>query len=581
MKHYRGSHRLSALRALLILLALLRCDVISQSTASQNSSDEKARADSIFSRIEHFLSAPSEDSLAIPEKCGLHYQFELRQLWNLYTPEKRAILKAFLARPNLQASLVSPGGRFRVHYDTTGTNTPALLDSLTRRIEGTARAYADSVAATFEYVWQFETRVLGYPPPPADKGVDGGNEYDIYILQLGGSFYGQTVFNDEDILNSQRPNPTYSSFIEVDNDYRSGYFSRGLKGLKVTAAHEFHHAIQLGNYGIWQDDRYYYEITSTWMEDVVYNDINDYYQYLPSYFDSTVVPFNVSNGLIEYGRALWGKFVEKRFGRDAMRRSWEYMNSIRSLPAIDASLQERGTSFVREFSEFSVWHFYTGTRADPVNYFTEGRAYPSARVLDEVSFIPPTALITNTARNLSIQFHRITLDRGVGKLDTISVALSNINVEAAERSDNRAYTYLYRFTTEPTNESFESLSNGIKFKLLVNDPSNWKSVAFLNSAVSGGVDISPYPNPFVLGKSGGVIFPIDVNQRVQVTLNIYSANIGLVYSKVQDSNTQFGQHVVSWDGKDRNGNLVSSGVYVYRIVSGDKEYQGKIAVVRQ
>jgi len=72
-----------------------------------------------------------------------------------------------------------------------------------------------------------------------------------------------------------------------------------------------------------------------------------------------------------------------------------------------------------------------------------------------------------------------------------------------------------------------------------------------------------------------------VPQRTTVTLNIYSSSFDLICSKVEDSATQFGKQVVVWDGRNSSGNLVSSGIYVYRIVSGDKEYKGKIAVVRQ
>jgi len=514
----------------------------------------------------------------VPEKCGFPLQFEIRRYWQLFSEQQRAGLQSILARPQLQVSAVSPSGRFRIHFDTSGANVPALLDGSGARIPGTARAYADSVAAVFDFVRRFEVETLGYPPPPGDRGAGGGDEFDVYILELGRSFYGQTIF--EDVVIPRNPNSVYTSFIEIDNDY-SGFFSRGLSGLKVTAAHEFHHAIQVGNYGFWEEDSYYYEITSTWMEDVVFDEVNDYYQYLTSYFNNLATPFNSSNGSVEYGRAVWGKFIEKRFGRDLMRRSWEYINRMRSLPAIDGALQERGTNFVREYAEFSLWHFYTGPKADTAKYFSEGKYYPSVRIADNVSFVPPTAFISSTARSLSMLFHRLLLAKTTGATDTVTIALSNLNMEAAQRGDAQAYSFSYRITTEATDATYAFLKNGLKYKLIVNDPQNWKTIAFFNTNVNIEGDTSPYPNPFISGSSGGVAFPLDGDDQVKATLNIYTTSLELVCSRVAESRSQFGKQVIFWDGRDSRGNFVSSGIYIYRISLPSREVKGKLAVVKK
>jgi hypothetical protein len=479
----------------------------------------------------------------------------------------------------MQASVLSPSGHFRIHYDTTGQNAPALIDENDNRLPNTAKVYVDSVAAIFDHVWDYETGELGYPVPPSDRGAGGGDEYDVYIKEFNRNLYGQTLFTDEDVLDPQKPNPTYVSYLEIDNDY-VGFFTHGLEALKVTAAHEFHHAIQVGNYGFWEDDVYYYELTSTWMEDVVYKGINDYYQYLNLYFAHTSIPFNVSNGYIEYGRALWGKFIEKRFGVAMMKRSWEYTKTMRPLQGSDASLKEGGTVFVRELPEFALWHFYTGHRADPQHYFTDGGSYPEVRPVDVVDFIPPSATITYEAHNLSIQFFQVAMGGAGPGSDTVSIVLTNIDLHAAERSDDEMHGLTYSITTAPTDGSYETLTNGLKVKLLVDDPANWKSIAVLNSGISLAGGNLPYPNPFIMGTSASVLFPVDAPEHAAVTLNIYTSNLDLVLSRLESSVPRFGKQVVVWDGKNSNGTPVSSGIYVYRIVSGDKEYMGKIAVVR-
>jgi hypothetical protein len=568
---------------LIVAIFIVRPLAISQNVAPSKfnqSTDEKRQADSIFLRIKNILSPVTAGPSVIPEKCGFHFQSDIRRYWNLFSAEQRALIKSVFARPTMQASVLSPSGHFRIHYDTTGVDTPALIDQNGVRLPNTARAYVDSAAAIFDYVWDQEIGELGYPAPPPDKGAEGGDEYDVYVKEFNRSLYGETVFGDEDLLDSLRPNPTYMSYTEVDNDF-VGYFTEGLQALKVTAAHEFHHAIQVGNYGFWQDDTYYYELTSTWMENTVFQTIYDYYQYLPRYFASTSIPFNVSNGYIEYGRAIWGKFIEKRFGQWMMKRSWEYINTMRPLWAIDASLKEGGSEFMREFPEFALWHFYTGHRADPKDYFTDGSLYPEVRPVDIVDFIPPSATISYTTRDLSIQFFQVVMGGGGSMSDTTSIALTNINLPAAEQGGDYLYSLTYNITNASVDGSYETLPNGLKVKLIVDDPTNWKSIAIVNSGINLAGQSFPYPNPFVIGMSSSVSFPVDVTQQTSVTLNIYSSSLDLVCSRVEDPVNQFGRQVVVWDGKNSDGRLVSSGIYIYRIVSRDKEYKGKIAVVRQ
>jgi hypothetical protein len=578
--------RYSCLRpSLLATLAIfiIHSLVFSQNFASSKfnqSTEEKRQADSVFLRIKSILSPVTAGPSVTPEKCGFHYQSDIRRYWNLFSADQRALIKSVFARPSMQASVLSPSGHFRIHYDTTGVNTPALIDQNDVRLPNTARAYVDSAAAIFDYVWEQEIGRLGYPAPPPDKGAGGGDEYDVYVKEFNRILYGETVFGDEDLLDSLRPNPTYMTYMEVDNDF-IGYFTKGLQALKVTAAHEFHHAIQVGNYGFWQEDRYYYELTSTWIESTVFQTIHDYYQYLPTYFANTSVPFNVSNGYVEYGRAIWGKFIEKRFGQWMMKRSWEYINSVRPLWAVDASLKEGGSEFIRELPEFALWHFYTGHRADPVDFFTDGSSYPEVRPVDIVDFIPPSATISYTARDLSIQFFQVVTGDGGSMSDTTSIALTNINLPAAEQGNDHLYDLAYNITNASVDESYESLSNGLKVKLIVDDPTNWKSIAIIKSGINLAGQSFPYPNPFIIGMSSSVSFPVDVTQQTSVTLNIYSSSLDLVCSRVEDPVNQLGRQVVVWDGKNSNGRQVSSGIYIYRIVSGDKEYKGKIAVVRQ
>ena len=91
------------------------------------------------------------------------------------------------------------------------------------------------------------------------------------------------------------------------------------------------HAIQIGRYSYWYNDVYFYELSATWMEDVAYTEVNDYYNYLNAswgHFRNPHREFNSGSDLIMYSRGIWGQFIEKEFTIAMMRRTWEYTRSV-------------------------------------------------------------------------------------------------------------------------------------------------------------------------------------------------------------------------------------------------------------
>ena len=58
-------------------------------------------------------------------------------------------------------------------------------------------------------------------------------------------------------------------------------------------------------------DTFFYEITSTAMEEFVYDSVNDYYAYMPSYFLSPQKAFAENDG---YNLAIWNIYLKENFG---------------------------------------------------------------------------------------------------------------------------------------------------------------------------------------------------------------------------------------------------------------------------
>ena len=141
------------------------------------------------------------------------------------------------------------------------------------------------------------------------------HKYDIYIQNIPG-FYGYT--QPENKIGTS----SWSSFMVIDNDFGTGYYTHGIDAARVTIAHEFHHAIQIGNYApinsnepFRESDTFFYEITSTAFEEFVFDDVNDYYAYMPSYFQNPEKSMPLNDG---YNLAIWNIYLQNNFGFDIL-----------------------------------------------------------------------------------------------------------------------------------------------------------------------------------------------------------------------------------------------------------------------
>lgn len=73
-----------------------------------------------------------------------------------------------------------------------------------------------------------------------------------------------------------------------------------------------------------------------------------------------------------------------------------------------------------------------------------------------------------------------------------------------------------------------------------------------------------YPNPF----NPSTTIQFDLNSSNNVKLEIFNIKGQLIKTLANNFFTA-GRHYLNWDGKDNNGNQVSSGIYLYKMQSGD------------
>ena len=423
-------------------------------------SSQQSRAKSYGVLLEYMRSG---SAVRAHEKCGLpaiSYAIKNR---NRLKPAVRAALEMILDRPENQKSILV--GSMRVHYDTAGDNAPAMLDSLYQKIPGSYDQYADSVASIANYCAMYETQVLGYLPIPSDGDAGGGPEHDIYITSLDD--YGYTSPDSVLLGTPSGDGETWTSFTTVDNSFQfvTPPANKGMPGLRVTLAHELHHSIQIGNYGYWESDRFFYELTSVWMEDVVFPQVKDYLQYTSSsdgQFANPQVPFN-SDDFIMYSRAVWAHYIAKRFGRDAMLRSWQEIPLAPPLQAIDLALSKPpyDVGFKSAFAEWTLWNYFTGARSDTVDYYPEGGLYPEIASLP-VNFTPPSQPVDGSLPVLSSYYYTISYAER-----NLPLVVTNINLDSAISGYGSSFLFTCTLA-EAQNSNFSASLN-------VFDPANWYS----------------------------------------------------------------------------------------------------------
>lgn len=492
------------------------------------------------------IEKPDEENF---EKCGTSIINKVKLNLSAFSKERQSIITTFLGRPSAVNSIVTNLGKFRIHYDTEGENKLSFD--------------INTVCAIFDSVYLFEVEKLGYPAPPADFGGGGDDLYDIYIINQPGGIYGYT--ETETYLSAN----TYTTFMVVDNDF-AGYYSQGLNGLRVTAAHEFHHAIQMGNYILRDQDTFYYEITSTAMEEFVFDYVNDYFYYVRSLMLNPSKNFKSYN----YNYALWNIYLKEKFGYGIIKRTWELMKNQTAMDAISNAIIEYGSTFKAELNTFATWLYFTGYRHKQGKYFPDAKYFPELKISMSYAFNPPLQMIGINSYPSSNNFVRF----GNGA-DTLVTIITNGNINTT------SMTWIDLSLRNTFNEGFIGVGNDYFYKYQVPDDVKnlFCSSAILNDSSSfnnGNLNITyVYPQPFIYSKEidYGINFPVKDKTNLEVNLYIYDINMKLIYS---------GKHgfipgvnpYINWNGITENGKL-NSGIYLYVTESDGKILKGKFAVI--
>jgi hypothetical protein len=247
---------------------------------------------------------------------------DLRLRLGRLTPSERAVARSLLARPTDGGKFdwSAPKGsrrhlcttHFCIHWVKKTKDAPSHTD----KNHNHKPDYVDSVKSVMKTVWKKEIGLLHYHAPLADGNSGshhGGNpnkKVDIYLQDVGDQgLYGYCTTDDPRFSHQSN----VSAYCVFDDDFSASQFSgvHGIDALKVTAAHEFNHAIQF-SYDV-REDTWFLEATATNMEATVYPSIHDNYQYFPSSPLSNTMPWRAIDQFQTTGTNQYGSWIFFRF----------------------------------------------------------------------------------------------------------------------------------------------------------------------------------------------------------------------------------------------------------------------------
>ena len=342
---------------------------------------------------------------------------DLAALRGSLPPAQQREAERVLARPT-DSTGASYGATYRVDEATPLCSPQVCVHYVTSTGDASTRAYARQM---LRVVSKVDTKYVGagYRRPKRDGNAknDGGNPRpDIYLADIGGqSVYGFCTTDQPFELG------TFDAwaYCVLDNDYAKAQFPQNtpVQNLKVTAAHEYFHAVQFG-YDYTEDD-WFLEGTATWAEDQVFDGINDNVSYLRfGPMGKPALVMDEDRGKLEvYGSWSFFRFLTERYPSATnglpklMLDFWKRADSVGNAPddfslqAVRNVLKARGVDVSAAFADYAAANLH------PAASYREGRVneYPAAPVSGKRKLGPknPTYKAKARTKHLTSRSYRL------------------------------------------------------------------------------------------------------------------------------------------------------------------------------
>gem|GEM_PF-537157 len=529
----------------------------------------------------------------LADKCGT--------FGHHYDANKKAMQKGErILKPNLPFSYVSSEKHFRIHFTLSGIDA---VDSTDKNRNGNPD-YVDETAQAFEYAYSIQVDSMGFPPPP-NNGENGKEPYDVYLIDLSkGGYYGFTT--SELALPGSTNQHQYSlTFIQLDNNYSTGdktvngnpsFNTFGLDALKITAAHEFQHAIHLANYGMNEQlyDVSLYEMFCTWIESYHYPAIKDYHYYVKNFFlQPKEYRFgqrysnNVASG---YANALFFEYLhdktqELSLGFKPILDMWDNIGK-KNLPyrALELSLANNNLPLHELWCGYVERSYYTGKRANSADssvLFNDAHLFPILQ--SDTATSNPTAVFTGYVFPYEITALSSGLIGSGFLTDTANIIISPVYVDFFRVFGGQSVSYSVTIdrNSDKTPIGFSNYYADINLNSI-----EYCSLIKLSEGELLLPETRPYPNPLSLKTHSTMHFPLPnaITLGEEVEIKIFTVAGAPVHSERVKVGIDYGN--TSFKGANilvatlANPGVLSPGVYIFTIYSGLEPISGKFIITQ-
>ena len=310
------------------------------------------------------LPAEYLPEFAGPVKCATPLIIEFERMRDTMSDATVAAIDAMLAPPaGDKATYISPSGRFRMTYLTTGTNAVPTTD--TSPANGIPD-YVERCATYMDTSWTTEITNLGFTAPPLAPYYEVGFENMAYYG------YTQVVSGTRTRIVLENNYVGFPANDDPDGD--------ALGAAKVTCAHEFKHASQRAT-SLWTEGGWG-ELDATWVEDVVFDATNDFYNYLSvgSGITAPTSPLD-DGGTGSYEDCIWQTVMSETWGNQIIVDFWAWraLNTSQSvMDSYSAILSMNGSSQGAFFAKYAAWNYATRVKAIPGLGYSEAASFPNS-----------------------------------------------------------------------------------------------------------------------------------------------------------------------------------------------------------
>ena len=335
----------------------------------------------------------------------------LAKNWRNLSSVHREQLKGLFLRPGLPGSFFGnielserfDTPHFRLHYTRRGPHAPPLEDFHPRN---GVPDYVDLCADAMERAYHVQIDLMDYKTPYIDfwAAQNGGNhKYDVYLFTFPALGITTADWFEGRVLSTALTVAPYFMINSRIYDYVGKL--EGIRYLETTCTHEFLHGIQFG-YNAYMPT-WFMEASATWIEVMTYdggviddgdalpdpdepNETDAYNYYIHQLRRWLLIPdisLESRIGDHEYGSVIWTLYMAERFGYDIVRQF--FMNttdgSYREMGNFYDVFTDNGTTLAEAFKTFTVWNYFTHTRA---NTATGMQGYRNAHRFPPVAIHP-------------------------------------------------------------------------------------------------------------------------------------------------------------------------------------------------